>query len=67
MKVDELHALMVNADPQSGIPRQNKTIGLEKVRNITTLIAALERYASAASVPERSSHAVALTASEVPK
>ena len=40
-KVDELHALLVNANLQGIVPKPNKTVGLEKVRSLSTVSAAI--------------------------
>ncbi len=50
LKVDELHALLVNADPQGSIPRANKKTGLEKASQLPTVLAALGRFSGSSSI-----------------
>ncbi len=45
-KIDELHALLVNADPQGGVPKPNKTVGLQTVINLEIVKSALRRHAT---------------------
>ena len=52
LKIDDLHALLVNSDPQGVVSRPNKTQGLEKVRSLATVKAALLRHASAATATQ---------------
>ncbi len=47
LKVDELHALLVNAYPQGVVPRPNKAVGLEKVHSLSTVSAAIQRHLAA--------------------
>jgi len=47
LKIDELHALLINAYPQNSIPRPNKKEGLEKVEELATVQDALRIFASA--------------------
>jgi hypothetical protein len=49
LKIDELHSLLVNADPQASIPKPNKKTGQEKVNLLTTVQEALRRFASASA------------------
>ncbi len=46
LKIDELHALLINAYPQNSIPRPNKKEGLEKVEESATVQDALRIFAS---------------------
>ncbi len=54
LKIDELHALLVNADPQGSIPKPNKKTGQEKANLLPTVQAALGRFlaVAVASVPQ---------------
>jgi hypothetical protein len=54
LKVEELHALLVNADPQGSVPKPNKKTGQEKASQLPTVQAAFGRYlaAAAASNPQ---------------
>ena len=54
LKIDELHALLVNANPQGSIPKPNKKTGQEKARLLPTVQAALSRFlaVAAASTPQ---------------
>ena len=49
LKVDELHALLVNADPQGSIPKPNKKTGQEKASLLPTVQAALSRFLAVAA------------------
>jgi hypothetical protein len=44
LKIDELHALIVNADPLGSNPKPNKKTGLEKASLLPAVIAALGRF-----------------------
>jgi hypothetical protein len=50
LKVDELYALLVNADPQGSIPRSNKKTGQEKASRLLIVIAALGRFSGSNSI-----------------
>ena len=50
LKVDELHALVVNADPQASIPKPNKKTWQEKASLLPTVQAALRRHLAVAAV-----------------
>ena len=50
LKIDELYALLVNADPQASISKPNKTTGLEKANLLPTVQAAFGRYLAVAAV-----------------
>jgi hypothetical protein len=50
MKVDELHALLVNSDPLGSIRKPNKKTGLEKANLLPNVKAALGRYLAVAAV-----------------
>ena len=49
LKVDELHALLVNADPLGSIPKPNKKTGLEKANLFPTVQAAFGRFLAVAA------------------
>ena len=44
LKIDELHALLVNADPLGSIPKPTKKAGVEKAKLLPTVQAALRRF-----------------------
>ena len=44
MKIDELRALLVNADPQGSILKPDKKTRLEKANMLPAIIAALGRF-----------------------
>ncbi len=48
LKIDELHARLVNADPQASIPKPNKKTGQEKVNLLPTVQAAPRRHLAVA-------------------
>ena len=50
LKINELHALLVNADHEASIPKPDKKIGQEKANLMPTVQAALRRYLAVASV-----------------
>jgi hypothetical protein len=54
LKIDELHALLVNNDPLGSTPRPNKKEGQEKASLLPTVQAALGRFlaVAAASTPQ---------------
>jgi hypothetical protein len=54
LKTDELHALLVNADPQGSIPKPKKKTGQEKANLLPTVQAALQRFlaVAVASAPQ---------------
>jgi hypothetical protein len=54
LKVDELHALLLNADPLGSIPKTNKKTEQEKAILLPTVQAALSRFlaVAAASTPQ---------------
>ena len=47
LKIDEIHALLINAYPQNSIPRPNKKESLEKVEELGTIQDALRIFGSA--------------------
>ncbi len=49
LKIDELHSLLVNVDPQASIPKPNKKTRQEKVNLLPTVLEALRRIASAST------------------
>ena len=49
VKMYELHALLVNADPQGFIPKPNKKGGQEKANLLPTVLAALRRFLAVAA------------------
>ncbi len=56
LKIDELHALLLNADSRVTIPKPNKKTGLEKANLLPTIQAVIGRFlavavASAAQAP----------------
>ena len=53
LKIDELHSLLVNADPQATIPKPNKKTGQEKANLLPNVKAAFGRFlaVAAASTP----------------
>ena len=51
LKIDELHALLVNADLLGSIPKPSKKTGLEKANLLPTVQAALGRYIAVATDP----------------
>jgi hypothetical protein len=50
LNIDELYALLVNADPQASIPKPNKKSGLEKANIMPIVQAAFGRYLAVATV-----------------
>ena len=54
LKIDELHALLVNSDPLGSIPKPNKKTGLEKANLLPSVQAAFGRFlaVAAASAPQ---------------
>jgi hypothetical protein len=44
LKIDELHALLLNADPQGSILKPNKKTGLEKANLLSIVQAAIGRF-----------------------
>ena len=54
LKIDELHALLVNSDPLSSIPKSNKKTRLEKANLLPTVRDALGQVlaVAAASAPQ---------------
>ena len=50
LKVDELHALLVNSDPLGSVPKPNKKLGLEKANLLPTVQAAFARFLAVAAV-----------------
>ena len=50
LKVDELHALISNADPLGSNPKPNKKTGLEKASLLPEVIAALGRFSGSSSI-----------------
>ena len=44
LNIDELHALLVNADPQASIPKPNKKTWQEKASPLPTFQAALSHF-----------------------
>jgi hypothetical protein len=52
--IDELHALIINANPQGSIPKPNKKTWLEKANLLPIVQAALRRFlaVAATSAPE---------------
>ena len=54
LKIDELHALLVNNDSLGSLPKPNKKTRLEKVNLLPTVQAALGRFlaVAASSVPQ---------------
>ena len=50
LKIDELHALIVNADPLGSNSKPNKKTGLEKASLLPAVIAALERFSGSSSI-----------------
>jgi len=51
LKVDELHALLINASPQELISKPSKKVGLEKVAALATVKEALSFFAANAPLP----------------
>jgi len=49
LKIDELHASLVNANPQGSIPKPNKKTGQEKASLLSIVPAALTRFFSGSS------------------
>ena len=49
LKIDELHSLLVNADPQASIPKPNKKTGQEKASLLPTIQAAFARFLAVAA------------------
>jgi hypothetical protein len=49
LKIDELHALLVNSDPLGSIPKPNKKTGLEKANFLPTIQAAFGRFLAVAA------------------
>jgi hypothetical protein len=50
LTINELHALIVNGDPLGSNPRPNKTTGLEKARQLPTVIAAVGLFSGSSSI-----------------
>jgi hypothetical protein len=65
LKIDELHSLLVNADPLASITKPNKKTGQEKVNLLPTVQEALRRFASA-SVAQTPQQAPPLPILEAP-
>ena len=66
LKVDELHALIVNADPLGSNPRLNKKLGLEKASLLPEVIAALGRFSGSSSIATPSEAPTLLPIPEAP-
>ncbi len=49
LKIDELHALLVNAAPQGSISKSNKKTGQEKANLLPTVKAAFSRFFAVAA------------------
>ena len=50
LKIDKLHALLVNTDPQASIPKPNKKIWQEKANLLPTVQADIRRHLAVAAV-----------------
>ena len=49
LKIDELHALLVNSDPLGSIPKPNKKTGLEKANLLPTVQTAFGQFLAVAA------------------
>ena len=50
LKIDDLHALIVNVDPLGSNPKPNKKTWLEKASLLPAVIAALGRFSGSSSI-----------------